>query len=75
MRIRGERRIQRAVWAGRRWRSRQGQRRVGVDRVVKLSRGGREVRNSGVSWPHHIFVDKSVKVVGANGCRAAYARR
>ena len=37
-----------------------------VDRVVKLSNGEYEVHNIGVSWPHHIFVDKSLKVVGAN---------
>jgi hypothetical protein len=37
-----------------------------VDRVVKLSNGEYEVHNIGVNWPHHIFVDKSFKVVGAN---------
>jgi hypothetical protein len=37
-----------------------------VDRVVKLSNGKYEVHNIGVNWPHHIFVDKSFKVVGAN---------
>jgi hypothetical protein len=37
-----------------------------VDRVVKLSNGEYEVHNIGVSWPHHIFVNKSFKVVGAN---------
>src|SRR4051812_39096898 len=37
-----------------------------VDRVVKLSNGGYEVHNIGVNWPHHIFVNKSFKVVGAN---------
>jgi hypothetical protein len=37
-----------------------------VDRVVKLSNGEYEVHNIGVSWPHHIFVSKSFKVVGAN---------
>jgi len=37
-----------------------------VDRVVKLSDGEYEVHNIGVSWPHHIFVSKSFKVVGAN---------
>ena len=36
-----------------------------VDRVVKLSDGEYEVHNIGVNWPHHIFVDKSFKVVGA----------
>jgi hypothetical protein len=37
-----------------------------VDRVVKLSNGEYEVHTIGVNWPHHIFVDKSFKVVGAN---------
>jgi hypothetical protein len=37
-----------------------------VDRVVKLSNGEYEVHNIGVNWPHHIFVDKTFKVVGAN---------
>ena len=37
-----------------------------VDRVVKLSNGEYEVHNIGVNWPHHIFVDKSFKVIGAN---------
>jgi hypothetical protein len=37
-----------------------------VDRVVKLSNGGYEVHNIGVNWPHHIFVNRSFKVVGAN---------
>jgi hypothetical protein len=37
-----------------------------VDRVVKLSNGEYEVHNIGVNWPHHIFVDQSFKVVGAN---------
>jgi hypothetical protein len=37
-----------------------------VDRVVKLSNGEYEVHNIGVSWPHHVFVNKSFKVVGAN---------
>ncbi|MCW2984400.1 MAG: hypothetical protein JWR63_1970 [Conexibacter sp.] len=37
-----------------------------VDRVVKLSNGEYEVHNIGVNWPHHIFVSKSLKVVGAN---------
>jgi hypothetical protein len=36
-----------------------------VDRVVKLSNGEYEVHNIGVNWPHHIFVDKDFKVVGA----------
>ena len=37
-----------------------------VDRVVKLSNGEYEVHNIGVSWPHHIFVSKGFKVVGAD---------
>jgi hypothetical protein len=37
-----------------------------VDRVVKLSNGEYEVHNIGVNWPHHIFVSKSFKVIGAN---------
>jgi hypothetical protein len=37
-----------------------------VDRVVKLSNGEYEVHNIGVNWPHHIFVDKNFKVVGAD---------
>ena len=37
-----------------------------VDRVVKLSNGEYEVHNIGVNWPHHIFVNRNFKVVGAN---------
>ena len=37
-----------------------------VDRVVQLSNGEYEVHNIGVNWPHHIFVNQSFKVVGAN---------
>jgi hypothetical protein len=37
-----------------------------VDRVVKLSNGEYEVHNIGVNWPHHIFVNKSFKVIGAD---------
>jgi hypothetical protein len=37
-----------------------------VDRVVQLSNGEYEVHYIGVNWPHHIFVDKDFKVVGAN---------
>jgi hypothetical protein len=36
-----------------------------VDRVVKLSNGEYEVHYIGVNWPHHIFVNKNFKVVGA----------
>jgi hypothetical protein len=37
-----------------------------VDRVVQLSNGEYEVHNIGVNWPHHIFVDQTFRVVGAN---------
>jgi hypothetical protein len=37
-----------------------------VDRVVKLSNGEYEVHYIGVNWPHHIFVNKNFKVVGAD---------
>jgi hypothetical protein len=37
-----------------------------VDRVVKLNNGEYEAHNIGVNWPHHIFVNQSFKVVGAN---------
>jgi hypothetical protein len=37
-----------------------------VDRVVKLSNGEYEVHNIGVNWPHHVFVNQSFKVVGAD---------
>jgi hypothetical protein len=37
-----------------------------VDRVVKLSNSEYEVHYIGVNWPHHIFVDQSFKVVGAD---------
>jgi hypothetical protein len=37
-----------------------------VDRVVQLSGGEYEVHYIGVNWPHHIFVDTTYKVVGAN---------
>jgi hypothetical protein len=36
-----------------------------VDRVVKLGNGEYEVHYIGVNWPHHIFVTKNFKVVGA----------
>jgi hypothetical protein len=36
-----------------------------VDRVVRLSAGAYEVHNIGVNWPHHIFVSKQFKVIGA----------
>ena len=37
-----------------------------VDRVVKLSSGEYEVHNIGVNWPHHVFVNASFQVVGAD---------
>ncbi|HEY8775623.1 MAG TPA: hypothetical protein VIM33_03970 [Gaiellaceae bacterium] len=37
-----------------------------VDRVVRLSNGDYEVHNIGVNWPHHIFVSKNFKVLGAD---------
>jgi hypothetical protein len=36
-----------------------------VDRVVKLSNGEYEAHNISVNWPHHIFLSKNFKVVGA----------
>jgi hypothetical protein len=33
---------------------------------VKLSDGEYEVHNIGVSWPHHIFVNRNYKVIGAD---------
>ncbi|HTI66277.1 MAG TPA: hypothetical protein VL460_01890 [Caulobacteraceae bacterium] len=36
-----------------------------VNRVVKLATGEYEVHNVGVSWPHHIFLDKDFKYLGA----------
>jgi hypothetical protein len=37
-----------------------------VDRVVKLSNGEYEVHFIGVNWPHHVFVNSSFTVVGAD---------
>jgi hypothetical protein len=37
-----------------------------VDRVVQLTNDEYEVHYIGVSWPHHIFVNQSFEVVGAN---------
>lgn len=37
-----------------------------VDRVVRLSNGEYEVHNIGVNWPHHVFVNQSFGVVGAD---------
>jgi hypothetical protein len=36
-----------------------------VNRVVKLSTGEYEVHNVGVRWPHHLFVNKDFKFIGA----------
>jgi hypothetical protein len=36
-----------------------------VDRVAKLSNREYEVHYIGVNWPHHIFVTKDYKVIGA----------
>jgi hypothetical protein len=36
-----------------------------IDRVVQLSNGDFEVHHIGVNWPHHIFVNKDFKVIGA----------
>ena len=37
-----------------------------VDRVVKLSNDEYEAHNIGVNWPHHIFVNRSFAVIGAD---------
>jgi hypothetical protein len=37
-----------------------------VDRVVQLGAGEYEVHYIGVNWPHHIFVNQSFTVVGAD---------
>jgi hypothetical protein len=39
---------------------------VVVDRVVLLSSGEYEVHCISVNWPHHVFVDPSFKVTGAD---------
>jgi hypothetical protein len=36
-----------------------------VNRVVLLSNGAYNVHIIGVSWPHHVFVGKNFKVIGA----------
>ena len=36
-----------------------------VDRVVLLSSGDYEVHIIAVNWPHHVFVNKDFKVIGA----------
>jgi hypothetical protein len=38
---------------------------VTVNRVVLLSNGEYNVHIIGVNWPHHVFVSKDFKVVGA----------
>jgi hypothetical protein len=38
---------------------------VTVNRVVLLSNGEYNVHIIGVNWPHHVFVNQSFKVVGA----------
>jgi hypothetical protein len=38
---------------------------VTVNRVVQLSDGEYNVHIIGVNWPHHVFVNQSFKVVGA----------
>jgi len=38
---------------------------VNVNRVVQLSNGEYNVHIIGVNWPHHVFVNQSFKVVGA----------
>jgi hypothetical protein len=37
-----------------------------VNRVTKLSDGEYNVHIMGINWPHHVFVSKDFKVVGAN---------
>ena len=37
-----------------------------VNRVVTISNGEYEAHYIGVNWPHHIFVNKNFKVIGAN---------
>jgi hypothetical protein len=37
-----------------------------VDRAVKLGNGDYEVHNIGVNWPHHVFVNRDFKVIGAD---------
>jgi hypothetical protein len=37
-----------------------------VDRVVKLSNDEYEAHYLGVNWPHHVFVNRDFKVIGAD---------
>jgi hypothetical protein len=36
-----------------------------INRVVLLSNGDYNVHIIGVNWPHHVFVNKNFKVIGA----------
>jgi hypothetical protein len=36
-----------------------------VDRVTKLSSGDYNVHFIGVNWPHHVFLNSSLQVIGA----------
>jgi hypothetical protein len=36
-----------------------------INRVVRLSNGDYNVHVIGVNWPHHVFVSKTFKVMGA----------
>jgi hypothetical protein len=38
-----------------------------VNRVLKLSNGSYAVHQIKISWPHHVFVSKNLKVTGAIG--------
>jgi hypothetical protein len=38
-----------------------------VNRVLKLSDGSYAVHMIKISWPHHVFVSKNLKVTGAIG--------
>jgi hypothetical protein len=38
-----------------------------VNRVLKLSNGSYAVHMIKISWPHHVFVSKDFKVIGAIG--------
>jgi hypothetical protein len=37
-----------------------------ADRVVAIGNGDYEVHYIGVNWPHHIFVNSNLQVIGAN---------
>jgi hypothetical protein len=36
-----------------------------VDRVVRLGNGDYNVHYIGVNWPHHVFLNQDLKVIGA----------